>query len=57
MIVSMKHLDLVCLAADREATVAKLRDLGVVHLDLASAGGRPSCPQRARSRPQKLPSA
>ena len=34
MIVSMKHLDLVCLAADREATVAKLRDLGVVHLDL-----------------------
>ncbi|MBQ3288110.1 MAG: hypothetical protein IJH50_01705 [Kiritimatiellae bacterium] len=39
MIVPMKHLDLVCLASDREATVAKLRDIGVVHLALASAGG------------------
>ena len=57
MIVSMKHLDLVCLAADREATVAKLRDLGVVHLDLASAEGRPSCPRRATSRPLKRRSA
>jgi len=39
MIVRMKHLDLVCTAADRERTLAQLRDLGAVHLDLGSAGG------------------
>jgi len=39
MIVRMKHLDLVCVAADKEATLSKLRDLGAVHLDLASAQG------------------
>lgn len=39
MIVKMKHLDLVCVAGDKEATLAKLRDLGAVHLDLRSAVG------------------
>ena len=39
MIVRMKHLDLVCVASDREATLEKLRALGAVHLDLAAAGG------------------
>ena len=39
MIVPMKHLDLVCLASDREATIERLRSLGVVHLDLARAEG------------------
>ena len=39
MIVRMKHLDLVCVAAEKEATLEKLRALGAVHLDLASAGG------------------
>jgi len=39
MIVKMKHLDLVCVAADKKTTLAKLRDLGVVHLDLAAAQG------------------
>ena len=39
MIVKMKHLDLVCIAAEKEATLAQLRDLGAVHLDLASAQG------------------
>jgi len=39
MIVRMKHLDLVCTAADREQTLAQLRDLGAVHLDLGLAGG------------------
>ena len=39
MIVRMKHLDLVCVASDREATLEKLRTLGAVHLDLAAAGG------------------
>ena len=39
MIVKMKHLDLVCVAAEKEATLAQLRDLGAVHLDLASAQG------------------
>ena len=39
MIVRMKHLDLVCVAADKEATLSRLRDLGAVHLDLAAAQG------------------
>lgn len=39
MIVKMKHLDLICVAADGEATLERLRGLGVVHLDLASAQG------------------
>ena len=39
MIVRMKHLDLVCVASDKESTLEKLRALGVVHLDLAAAGG------------------
>ena len=39
MIVPMKHLDLVCLASDREVTIERLRALGVVHLDLARAEG------------------
>ena len=39
MIVRMDHLDLVCVASDRDATLERLRALGVVHLDLASAGG------------------
>ncbi len=39
MIVRMKHLDLLCVAADREATLEKLRALGVVHIDLAAAQG------------------
>ena len=39
MIVRMKHLDLVCVASDREATLERLRALGVVHLDLTAATG------------------
>ena len=39
MIVRMQHLDLVCVAADRERTLERLRALGAVHLDLASAAG------------------
>ena len=39
MIVRMKHLDLVCIAADREATLERLRELGAVHLDLGAASG------------------
>lgn len=39
MIVKMKHLDLVCVAAEGETTLAKLRETGAVHLDLASAVG------------------
>ena len=39
MIVRMKHLDLVCIAADKEATLERLRELGAVHLDLGVAGG------------------
>ena len=39
MIVPMKHLDLVCLASEKDATLERLRGLGAVHLDLAAAGG------------------
>ena len=41
MIVPMKHLDLVCVASEKEATLEKLRALGVVHLDLASTSAAP----------------
>ena len=40
MIVPMKHLDLVCTAADRDVTLERLRALGAVHLDLGVAVGR-----------------
>ena len=39
MIVPMKHLDLVCTAAEKDATLERLRALGVVHLDLGVAAG------------------
>ena len=39
MIVKMQHLDLICVASDREAALERLRSLGVVHLDLGSAQG------------------
>ena len=39
MIVRMKHLDLVCVAAERESTLERLRALGAVHLDLGTATG------------------
>lgn len=39
MIVKMKHLDLLCMAADKEATLKALRELGAVHLDLGAASG------------------
>ena len=39
MIARMKHLDLVCLASEGDATLVALRDLGAVHLDLSAASG------------------
>ena len=39
MIVPMKHLDLLCVAGDKENTLKAVRELGAVHLDLASAQG------------------
>lgn len=39
MIVRMKHLDLVCVAAEKEATLERLRALGAVHLNLSGAAG------------------
>lgn len=39
MIVKMRHLDLVCVASEREATLEKLRELGAVHLGLETAAG------------------
>ena len=39
MIVKMRHFDLVCVASQREATLERLRQLGIVHLDLSTAVG------------------
>ncbi len=39
MIAPMKHLDLVCVAAEQERTLERLRELGAVHLDLSGAQG------------------
>ncbi len=39
MIVKMRHLDLVCVASEKEATLEKLRELGAIHLDLSSGLG------------------
>lgn len=39
MIVRMKHLDLLCVSEAKDTTLARLRALGVVHLDLTSAQG------------------
>ena len=39
MIVKMKHLDLVCVAAEKSATLERLREFGAVHLDLSGACG------------------
>ena len=39
MIVRMKHLDLVCVASERESALERLRELGVAHLNLSAASG------------------
>ena len=39
MIVRMRHFDLVCVASQREEVIERLREKGIVHLDLASAQG------------------
>jgi len=39
MIVKMRHFDLICVASEREATLERLRQLGVVHLNLSAASG------------------
>ena len=39
MIVKMKHLDLICVAEEKEKTLEALRELGVAHFDLRSAQG------------------
>ncbi len=39
MIVKMLHLDLVCVAAEKEATLSALREMKAVHLDLNAAAG------------------
>ena len=39
MIVPMRHLDLLCLSSEGDATLSALRDFGAVHLDLSGAAG------------------
>jgi len=48
MIVPMKHLTLLCVAAEREVTLERLRDLGAVHLNLAASDSEPY--RRAQAR-------
>jgi len=45
MIVPMKHMTLICLAADREPTLERLRELGAVHLELDGAADSEACRQ------------
>ena len=39
MIVPMRHLDLICLKSEADATLERLRSMGVVHLALDTASG------------------
>ncbi len=39
MIIKMKHLDLICVADEKEKTLEALRELGVAHFDLRLAQG------------------
>ena len=39
MIVEMRHLDLVCMASEKDATLARLASLGAVHLDFSTVSG------------------
>ena len=41
MIVPMKHITLLCVAAEREATLQRLRELEALHLNLGSADSEP----------------
>ena len=41
MIVPMKHLTLLCVAAERTVTLERLRDLGAVHLNLEASDSEP----------------
>ncbi|MDD4440542.1 MAG: hypothetical protein PHX41_01480 [Kiritimatiellae bacterium] len=43
MIVPMKHMTLLCVAAEREATLERLRELGAVHLELGGAADSDAC--------------
>lgn len=49
MIAKMKRLHLVCLAAERDAALERLRALGAVHLDLGSAQGEGVARARGRA--------
>jgi len=48
MIVPLKHLTLLCVAAEREQTLARLRELGVAHLNLSAAESEPFRQAQAR---------
>ena len=47
MIVPMLHLDLLCVASEKDATLEKLRALGAVHIDLSGAEGAEAAAARA----------
>lgn len=48
MIVPLKHILLLCVEADREQTLERLRELGVMHLNLAAADSDPCRHAQAR---------
>ena len=43
MIVPMRHMTLLCVAAERETTLERLRELGAVHLELGDATDSDAC--------------
>ena len=49
MIVPMLHLDLLCTASSKDATVEELRALGAVHVDLSGAEGAESVAARGEA--------
>ena len=48
MIVPMKHMTLLCVAAEREATLERVRGLGAVHLNLSASDSEPYRHAQAR---------
>jgi len=48
MIVPMRHVTLLCVAAERERTLSRLRELGAVHLEFAAGDSAPFREAQAR---------
>ncbi len=49
MIVPMKHVTLLCVAAERDEALESLRDFGGMHVTLKSAESADLCPDQLQS--------